>query len=50
MLFLLLLGTGLRIGEALALRWMDVDLRAGAECAVIHVCGSVIKGENGSYR
>ncbi|MVU80622.1 tyrosine-type recombinase/integrase [Nocardia sp. ET3-3] len=50
MLLLLLLGTGLRIGEALALRWMDVDLRAGDECAVIHVCGTVVKGVHGSFR
>ncbi|WP_460723437.1 tyrosine-type recombinase/integrase [Nocardia heshunensis] len=50
MLFLLLLGTGLRIGEALALRWMDVDLRAGDECAVIHVCGTVIKADRGYVR
>jgi integrase len=28
-LFLLLIGTGLRPGEALALRWSDVDLEAG---------------------
>lgn len=28
-LFLFLLGTGARVGEALTLRWTDVDLRAG---------------------
>lgn len=50
MLFLILLGTGLRIGEALALRWMDVDLREGDECAVIYVCGTVVKGPNGAFR
>ncbi|MTE15651.1 tyrosine-type recombinase/integrase [Nocardia aurantiaca] len=49
-LFLILLGTGLRIGEALALRWMDVDLRGGDECAVIHVCGTVVKGKDGAFR
>lgn len=28
-IFILLLGTGMRLGEALALRWRDVDLSAG---------------------
>ncbi|MGW4242628.1 tyrosine-type recombinase/integrase [Nocardia sp. NPDC004722] len=49
-LFLILLGTGLRIGEALALRWMDVDLREGDKCAVIHVCGTVVKCKGGGLR
>ncbi|MEU6559433.1 tyrosine-type recombinase/integrase [Nocardia nova] len=38
---LTLLGTGIRRGEGLALRWCDIDLRGG--CAVIHVCGTIVK-------
>jgi integrase len=46
-LFLLLLGTGMRIGEVLGLRWTDVDLREGSECAVIHVCGTIVQAASG---
>ncbi|WP_405137441.1 tyrosine-type recombinase/integrase [Nocardia sp. NBC_01388] len=46
-LFLLLLGTGMRIGEALGLRWADVDLKDGPQCAVIYICGTVVPGPAG---
>ena len=40
-LWLVLVGCGLRIGEALALRWRDVDLERG----LLHVTGSMSRGE-----
>ena len=36
-----MLGTGVRIGEALALRWADLDLRA--EVATVTITGTVIR-------
>lgn len=42
-LYWLLIGTGLRIGEALGLRWQDVDLEAG----LIHVRHSLQKVKAG---
>ncbi|MFF4025416.1 MULTISPECIES: tyrosine-type recombinase/integrase [Nocardia] len=42
---LALLGTGIRLGEGLALRWMDIpeldDPTVG--CAVAHICGTMTK-------
>lgn len=37
-----LLGTGARIGEVLALRWADVDLSA----ATVLVCGTIVRDED----
>jgi integrase len=34
---LVLLGTGMRIGEALALRWTDIDLAAEIPYVRVHV-------------
>lgn len=47
-LFTVLLGTGMRIGEALGLRWCDCDFEEG----IIHVTHALMykRGENGSYR
>lgn len=38
---LLLLGTGMRIGEALALRWIDLDLDADIPC--VRVAGTMVE-------
>jgi integrase len=38
---LVLLGTGMRIGEALALRWTDVDLDADVPC--VRVAATMIE-------
>jgi integrase len=38
-LFITMLGTGLRIGEAIALEWKDIDLQKGA----LTVCQSVVR-------
>jgi len=47
-LFTVLLGTGMRIGEALGLRWCDCDFGEG----VIHVTHALLykQGEDGRYR
>lgn len=47
-LFTVLLGTGMRIGEALGLRWCDCDFKEG----VIHVTHALTykAGEDGRYR
>jgi integrase len=45
-LFTLLLTTGLRVGEALALRWVDVDLTAGR----LQVTGTLSRAEKGYIR
>lgn len=44
----LLLATGCRIGEALALRWEDVDLTAGRES--VNITGTVITLPGGAVR
>lgn len=36
-----MLGTGVRIGEALALRWADLDL--GSEVAIVTITGTVVR-------
>jgi integrase len=36
-----ILGTGCRIGEALAVRWSDLDLTGGTP--TVHVCGTLIE-------
>jgi integrase len=46
MLWLLLAGTGMRIGEALALRWSDVDW---GPPAVIQIRRTVARGRDGEY-
>lgn len=38
-----LLGTGARIGEVLALRWPDIDFTAGT----IEISGTIVRGESG---
>lgn len=46
-LFLFLLGTGCRLGEALALRWEDLDLERGAarlQASLTEVRGEIIEG------
>lgn len=47
-LFTVLLGTGMRIGEALGLRWCDCDFEEG----IIHVTHALLykQGEDGNYR
>ena len=47
-LFSVLIGTGMRIGEALGLRWCDCDF----EEEIIHVTYALLykRGENGKYR
>lgn len=47
-LFTVLLGTGMRIGEALGLRWCDCDFEEG----IIHVTHALMykRGEDGNYR
>ncbi|MCI8715448.1 MAG: site-specific integrase [Oscillospiraceae bacterium] len=47
-LFTVLLGTGMRIGEALGLRWCDCDF----EEDIIHVTHALLykQGEDGNYR
>lgn len=47
-LFSVLLGTGMRIGEALGLRWCDCDFKEG----VIHVTHALLykQSEDGGYR
>ena len=47
-LFTVLLGTGMRIGEALRLRWCDCDFEEG----IIHVTHALLykQGEDGNYR
>ena len=47
-LFAVLLGTGMRIGEALGLRWCDCDFEEG----IIHVTHALLykQGEDGNYR
>ena len=47
-LFTVLLGTGMRIGEALGLRWCDCDFDNG----IIHVTHALLykRGEDGRYR
>ena len=47
-LFTMLLGTGMRIGEALGLRWCDCDFEEG----IIHVTHALLykQGEDGNYR
>lgn len=47
-LFTVLLGTGMRIGEALGLRWSDCDFEEG----IIHVTHALLykQGESGGYR
>lgn len=47
-LFTVLLGTGMRIGEALGLRWCDCDFEDG----IIHVTHTLMykRGEDGNYR
>lgn len=47
-LFTVLLGTGMRIGEALGLRWCDCDFEGG----IIHVTHALLykQGEDGNYR
>ncbi|MCD8254315.1 MAG: site-specific integrase [Oscillospiraceae bacterium] len=47
-LFTVLLGTGMRIGEALGLRWCDCDFEEG----IIHVTHILLykRGEDGNYR
>lgn len=47
-LFTVLLGTGMRIGEALGLRWCDCDFEEG----IIHVTHALLykRGEDGNYR
>lgn len=47
-LFTVLLGTGMRIGEALGLRWCDCDFEDG----IIHVTHALLykPGEDGNYR
>lgn len=44
----MLLGTGMRIGEALGLRWCDCDFEEG----IIHVTHALLykQGEDGNYR
>jgi integrase len=46
----IMLGLGVRIGEALALRWEDIDL----ESALVHVRGTLVeqrahRDENGAH-
>lgn len=41
-----LLATGARIGEVLALRWEDVDLEANT----VTICGTVVRGRGGLVR
>lgn len=43
-IYALALGTGLRLGELLALRWGDLDTEAGA----VHVQRVIIEGRNGA--
>ena len=47
-LFTVLLGTGMRIGEALGLRWCDCDFEEG----IIHVTHALLykQGEDGSSK
>jgi len=47
-LFTVLLGTGMRIGEALGLRWCDCDFKE----RIIHVTHALLykRGEDGKYR
>lgn len=47
---LTLLGTGIRPGEALGLRWGDIDLSDAK--GVVHICGTAIKpaGRGSSFR
>lgn len=44
-LVVFLLGTGTRIGEALAVRWRDVDLSASPPR--VHVCGTLVEPRKG---
>lgn len=47
-LFTVLLGTGMRISEALGLRWCDCDLEEGIICVTHSLMYK--RGEDGSYR
>ncbi|WP_306358582.1 MULTISPECIES: hypothetical protein [unclassified Nocardia] len=53
LLYLLLLGTGMRPGEGLAVRWCDITKEDfdGVARSVLHVCGTVrCKSKTGPYR
>ncbi|MBY8860832.1 hypothetical protein K7711_30460 [Nocardia sp. CA2R105] len=53
MLYLLLLGTGMRPGEGLAVRWCDITKEefGGITRSVLHICGTVrCKSAIGPYR
>ncbi|WP_068059461.1 tyrosine-type recombinase/integrase [Nocardia xishanensis] len=49
--WLTLLGTGIRPGEAMALRWCDLaHLDSDDEAVVMHVCGAIVTRKGGRVR